>query len=118
MKVGTASLSTMSEETTRTAVTARFFKGLSDPTRLRIIDLLIANGSMNVTEIVEQLGQPQGRVSSHLACLRWCGFVLAERSGRYVEYRVVDESVGQLVAIAHELITTNAEHIMSCTRLR
>lgn len=118
MNATTASTSAPNEDLDRATVTARFFQGLSDPTRLRIIDLLFENGSLNVTEIVEELGQPQGRVSSHLACLRWCGFVLAERSGRYVEYRVVDESVGQLIAIAHELISTNAQHIMSCTRLR
>ena len=53
-------------------VTTRFFKGLGDPVRLRILDFL-QDGEKSVGEIVEPLGMPQNNVSMHLGCLRWCG---------------------------------------------
>ncbi len=67
----------------RLAVTAKFFHGLSDLTRLRIVEVLL-EGEKNVSELVAVLGQPQSRVSNHLACLRWCGYVDSRRDGKFV----------------------------------
>ena len=36
-------------------------------------------------------GEPQAKVSNHLACLRWCGFVATRREHRTVHYRLADE---------------------------
>jgi len=55
----------------RAGVMARFFRGIDDPTRVLILELLL-QGEKNVSELVELLGSPQGRVSTHLGCLRWC----------------------------------------------
>lgn len=96
---------------------ARVFHGLSDPTRLRIVQLLLA-GEQNVGELVAALGAPQGRVSSHLMCLRWCGFVTSRRVGKYVFYRVSDPRVAELVQLAHGLLHDNAQAIASCAVLR
>jgi ArsR family transcriptional regulator, cadmium/lead-responsive transcriptional repressor len=62
---------------------ARFFKGLDDPTRVLIL-LLLLDGEKNVSELVARTGSPQGRVSTHLGCLRWCGYVSTRRDGRNV----------------------------------
>ena len=53
-------------------VTDRFFKGLGDPTRIRILEF-VGQGEKSVSEIVQHLGLPQNQVSMHLGCLRWCG---------------------------------------------
>ncbi len=95
---------------------ARVFHGLSDPTRLRIVQLLVA-GEKNVSELVAALGMPQGRVSSHLMCLRWCGFVAARRTGKYVYYRIADPRVTELVQLARGLLHDNAQAIASCAVL-
>ena len=92
---------------------ARVFHGLADPTRLRIVLLLLA-GELNVGELVAALGTPQGRVSSHLMCLRWCGFVATRRVGKYVYYRVSDPRVADLVRLAHALLVDNARAVASC----
>jgi DNA-binding transcriptional ArsR family regulator len=68
-----------------TAAAARFFRVLGDPTRLKILELLTA-GEHTVGELVTTLGQPQPRISTHLACLRHCGFVATERQGKYFVY--------------------------------
>jgi DNA-binding transcriptional ArsR family regulator len=100
----------------RMEVTARFFHGLSDLTRLRIVELLL-DGEKNVSELVAILGQPQSRVSNHLACLRWCGYVDSRRDGKFVYYRVADPRVRQLLALARGVIADNAAAILSCTRI-
>lgn len=96
---------------------AKYFRGLTDVTRLRILDLLIREGELNVSELVERLGQPQGRVSSHLACLRDCGYVSARREGKFVYYRVADQRVPLLLALAKDMLADHAEAIIACTRM-
>jgi DNA-binding transcriptional ArsR family regulator len=98
------------------ALHAKFFSGLADETRLRIVRYLLA-GPRTVGEIVAALGMSQSRVSNQLACLKWCGYVHAARRGRHVEYRIADPAIGQLLAIAHRLVAGNASHIAECTRL-
>ena len=95
------------------AVMARFFKGLGDPVRLRIIELL-RDGEMPVGEIVERLGLPQNRVSMHLACLRWCGYVTTRKEGRGVYYSLGDERVGTLVDLAREMLYGSEVHLLTC----
>ncbi|HSH58140.1 MAG TPA: metalloregulator ArsR/SmtB family transcription factor [Acidimicrobiales bacterium] len=92
---------------------ARVFAGISDPTRLRIL-LVLLDGERNVSELVALVGSSQGRVSTHLSCLRWCGFVTSEQRGKYVYYRVVDPHVRQLIRLAQELMIGHGEHLMSC----
>ena len=100
----------------RLAITAKFFHGLSDLTRLRIVEVLL-EGEKNVSELVAVLGQPQSRVSNHLACLRWCGYVDSRRDGKFVYYRVADPRVRQLLDLARSIIADNAAAIHSCTRM-
>ncbi len=95
---------------------ARVFHGLSDPTRLRIVQLLLV-GEKNVSELVAVLEAPQGRVSSHLMCLRWCGFVAARRAGKYVYYRIADPRVADVVRLGQALLADNAQAIASCAVL-
>ena len=92
---------------------ARVFHGLADPTRMRIVHLLL-DGEKNVGELVAALGAPQGRVSSHLMCLRWCGFVATRREGKYVYYRVSDPRVVELVRLGQALLIDNARAVASC----
>jgi len=93
---------------------AKYFRALGDPTRLQILQA-VAEGEKNVTALVELTGAPQGRVSSHLACLRWCGYVAARKKGRHVFYSVNDRRVTKLLDLAKDLVQDNCERIRSCT---
>ena len=95
---------------------SRFFRVLGDPTRLQIVVHLL-EGEQSVGELVELLEMSQSRVSNHLACLRWCGFVVTRREGRQIYYSVTDRRADRLVATARPMIADNAEYILSCTRL-
>lgn len=96
---------------------AKYFRGLGDPLRIRILEHLQAEGELSVGELVERLKEPQPKVSNHLACLRWCGFVEAERRHRTVLNRIADERVVALLDLAHELLADNAEHVACCERI-
>ncbi len=99
-----------------TDLTARFFTGLADPTRLRIVEALLERPH-TVGEIVARLGLRQARVSNALICLKWCGYVEARREGRYVWYRVSDPRIRDLVDLARTVMADHAAQIACCTRL-
>ncbi|MCH8994351.1 MAG: winged helix-turn-helix transcriptional regulator [Chloroflexi bacterium] len=94
----------------------RFFQVLADPTRLRIVELLLER-ERNVSELVQHLGVPQARVSSHLGCLRWCGYIGTRREGRFIYYRIMDDRVLELMHLARTILADNAEAVASCLRL-
>lgn len=97
----------------RAEVLARFFRGLDDPTRVLILESLL-DGEKNVSELVELVGSLQARVSSHLGCLRWCGYVTTRRDGRNVYYRLADDRVRALLRIAQELMAEHAQALLAC----
>lgn len=99
-----------------TIAAARFFRVLGDPTRLGIVELLLA-GPHSVSELVELVGLPRSRVSNHLACLRWCGFVDTERRGRQVIYRIDDPALSDVVGVARQLIEGKVDHLARCQRI-
>ncbi len=65
------------------------FKGFADPTRIRILSLLVA-GELCVCDIVEILRLPQSTVSRHLAYLRRMGLVDATREWKFAHYRLAE----------------------------
>ncbi len=96
---------------------AKYFRGLGDPTRLRILELLRSDGDLSVGELVERLQLPQPKVSNHLACLRWCGFIEARREGKTVYNRIADVRVEAMLDLAESLLADNAEHVAACCRI-
>jgi DNA-binding transcriptional ArsR family regulator len=74
---------------------AAYFQALSEPTRLRILNIL-REGERNVGELAELCGFTAANVSRHLALLTKHGLVARESRGTSVYYRIADESVYQL----------------------
>ena len=100
-----------------TDLVAKYFRGLGDPIRLRILELLRAEGELTVGQLVERLGLAQPKVSNHLACLRWCGFVEARREHRTVFNKISDKRVVRMLDLAQALLADNAEHVAACCRI-
>jgi len=75
---------------------ARRFLALSDPTRLRLIDLLKERGEASVRELTEALDASQQNVSKHLATLHAEGFVSRRKQGTSVLYAISDPAVLEL----------------------
>jgi DNA-binding transcriptional ArsR family regulator len=100
-----------------TDLVAKYFRGLGDPIRLRILELLRSEGELSVGELARRLGLPQPKVSNHLACLRWCGFIEARRQGRTVYNHIADQRVEAMLELAESLLSDNAEHVAACCRI-
>jgi len=113
-EVVAASPFSLADAPSRTELLAKYFRGLGDPTRLWILRMLDEEGELSAGELVGRLGLPQATVSTHLACLRWCGFVATRREHRVVIYRVGDARVQELVRAAAALLEDNAEHVACC----
>ncbi len=64
---------------------ARLFRALADPTRLRILHLLLQR-ELCVCELQQGLRLPQPLLSRHLAYLRHAGLVANRRKGNRVFY--------------------------------
>src|ERR687894_2722155 len=101
----------LSEAPTEPELVGKYFRALGDPTRVRILALLRDHDELSVTELVARLGQSQPKVSNHLACLRWCGFVHTRREHPSVYYRMTDDRVSQLLGLGHSLLADNADHV-------
>ena len=100
-----------------TELVARLFRALGDATRLRTIELLLEEGELHQMEIVRRLGATQARISEHMVCLTWCGFVSARIEGRRTLYRVSNRQVRTLLDRAHSFLDQNEAQIASCRTL-
>jgi DNA-binding transcriptional ArsR family regulator len=74
---------------------ANLFSALSDPTRLRIIEILL-DCEQSVGGIAEQLGMSESAVSHQLRGLRLQRIVRARKQGRQVFYCLDDEHMAEL----------------------
>ncbi len=90
----------------QTTTLAKLFQALGDPTRLRILGLLLT-GEVCVCDIHDTLHIPQPRASRHLAYLRRAGLVDGRREGLWVHYRLAEtpDPIATTIwqAIAHAL---------------
>ncbi len=100
-----------------TELLARLFRALGDATRLRILELLLEEGELHQMELVRRLGATQARVSEHLGCLVWCGFVTSRIEGRRTVYRVANRRIRTLVAQATRFLEANEAQIACCRRI-
>jgi ArsR family transcriptional regulator len=69
---------------------AAFLKACADQTRLRLINLLAAEGEVCVCHLVDVLETNQPKVSRHLAYLKRAGLVTDRKDGLWVHYRLAE----------------------------
>lgn len=70
-------------------IKADHFKALGDPTRLKILELLLSHKHiLCVCAIAEKLGISQPAVSQHLKILKHAGLVKGKRQGYHVHYTI------------------------------
>ncbi|HEY1578351.1 MAG TPA: metalloregulator ArsR/SmtB family transcription factor [Terracidiphilus sp.] len=96
----------------------RFFQALGDKTRLRLLNLM-GDQEMCVCYFVEVLGQPQPKISRHLAYLRSAGIVDARREGKWMHYRIVmPPQVGASQILRQTLAALQQEKTMQADVVR
>src|SRR3977135_3967606 len=85
------------------------FKALADPTRLRILGLLMG-GEVCVCDIHDTLGIPQPKASRHLSYLKKSGLVSGRKQGLWVHYQIapLEDAVMQSLMAAGTHCLTHA----------
>ena len=68
--------------------TQLLFDVLADPTRRRIVALLLAKEELCVCELMAALGEIQPKVSRHLGVMKDAKIVLARRDATWMHYRL------------------------------
>lgn len=95
---------------------AKFFHGLSNPTRYKIVEALL-EGPKNVSQLVSTLGLAQSQISNQLACLKWCGYVSSNQEGKFIYYQITDDRIRTIIELGRSMVADNAHHISCCTRM-
>ena len=93
---------------------AKLLDGFANSIRLSVLLLLSRNGEMSAGELVEAIGAPQPRVSDHLRCLAWCGYVRARREGSNAFYSIADGRVLGVLELGGGILADNLEHVEAC----
>jgi ArsR family transcriptional regulator, arsenate/arsenite/antimonite-responsive transcriptional repressor len=85
---------------------AAWFKALADPTRIRILNLLAASEPVCVCDITDHFPLGQPTISHHLKVLRDVRFVIAERRGTFMHYRVNHACLAEFPDAARRILNT------------
>jgi ArsR family transcriptional regulator, arsenate/arsenite/antimonite-responsive transcriptional repressor len=88
---------------------AAWFKALADPTRIRILNLLaMSEEPVCVCDITDHFPLGQPTISHHLKVLRDVRFVVAERRGTFMHYRVNYACLAEFPEAARRILNTNS----------
>ena len=94
------------------SVGAQVYKSCSDEARLRILNLIIHNGEMCISDLELILGYTQTKTSRHITYLKNSGILSTRKSDRWVLYSIKEE-MKDFVGILHDFVrkdnTLNAD---------
>ena len=99
---------------------AKIYEGFCDTTRLRLLHVL-GQGPLCVCHFQEILGEPQVKISKHLAYLRQRGLVEVEREGNWMVYALPTKPSRELkanLACLRECTEGNAAFQRDLARLK
>jgi len=86
-------------------VKAEFFKTLSHPVRIRVLELL-SDREHSVGELLGEIEVEASNLSQQLAVLRRAGLVSTRKEGSTVHYSLVSPQVAELMAVARSILTS------------
>ena len=89
---------------------AQYFRTLSEPTRLRILNVL-GTEQMSVGDIAEHVDSSVANVSRHLAQMARHGLIARESQGNSVLYRIADPTLNELCDLVCGSIAKRLEQL-------
>ena len=84
---------------------SEIFKVLSVETRVKIIELLKAQGSLGAKDIGATIGITTAAVSQHLKILKQAGLVRSERKGYWIPYSIDEKAMENCRQMLNEVCT-------------
>lgn len=100
-----------------TAVDDDLWSAVGDPTRRRMLDLLLSEGSGTATSLSERLPVTRQAVAKHLTVLDRVGLVHAATAGREKHFRVDGAQLARAVAQLNEVGTNWDSRLQRIKRL-
>jgi ArsR family transcriptional regulator, cadmium/lead-responsive transcriptional repressor len=97
------------------AVDDELWSAVGDPTRRRMLDLLVNDGTGTATALSQQLPVSRQAISKHLLVLDRAGLVHGSQAGKERRYRVDEE---QLTRAISQLTEVSAEWDKRLRRFR
>ena len=88
---------------------SEIFKVLSVDTRIKIIELLKANGPSGTKDIAQKIGITPAAVSQHLKILKQSGLVRSERNGYWIPYSIDEQAMEGCRQLLNEICTCGCE---------
>ena len=88
---------------------SEIFKVLSVETRVKIIELLKAQGPLGAKDIGATIGITTAAVSQHLKILRQSGLVRSERKGYWIPYSIDEKAMENCRQILTEVCTCGCQ---------
>ncbi|KUH65388.1 ArsR family transcriptional regulator [Mycolicibacterium novocastrense] len=97
-------------------IKANLFKALAHPARIRVLEILSANGEpTSVSEILAETDLEPTLLSQHLAVLKRHHVVSAQRVGNSVLYELAHPKISELLVIARtflaDVLGTNRDRL-------
>lgn len=89
---------------------AGFFKALSDPNRLMIVDMLSC-GELCACKILEKFNITQPTLSHHMKILCDCGLVKGRKEGKWTNYSLNEQVVEDFKAFLDSITSSKADCI-------
>ncbi len=80
---------------------SKFFKALSDESRIRILHLIYANTEMCISDVEHTLDFTQTKTSRHISYMKNAGMLSARHVDQWVFYKVKDEVVDVIHQVFH-----------------
>ena len=89
---------------------ARVGKGLANPKRLELLDLL-SQGERSVEALASTAGLGLSTASMHLQALKDAGLIASRREGTFIHYRLAGEDIGALFAMLRQVAAVHLAEV-------
>ncbi|MFQ3549545.1 MAG: metalloregulator ArsR/SmtB family transcription factor [Armatimonadota bacterium] len=83
----------------------KLFKALSDPNRIKIIEILANRGEACVCRLNEEIDICQSSLSHHMTILKNAGLVESRREGQWIHYSIVPSALQEMNNYLRNIIT-------------
>ncbi len=92
-------------ETATTDGLDRIGLALADSIRREVLVRLL-DGERCPSDLADEIGTSRSNLSNHLACLRGCGLITAQRSGRHLHYQLASDDLADALRMLLRVATS------------
>lgn len=89
---------------------SEILRALAHPLRMKILEFIDQNDTINVNKIYNTLKLEQSITSQHLRILRLAGIVLTERDGKFIHYSIDYDKLAESVVAINSFLELPVEN--------